>query len=224
MLKSALASLFTLALYASTLNAEEYKPELFKSMELVYENDFSVAGEVDTKQWEIRQNSTWIQKDGVLHGSEAPKDFQEKKLASDDPTHAGLRPVIFLRPIPESFVVRARLRYDGEFVGKQNCELSFGHHLQDCRFSKDKSTIVLHKKENKPLKDVTVPLGQWIEVTAELKKGEFILTIDGKKNAFSGEMIHMVKEDNSKSLQVDFKGLDHGTVMIDWVKVYKGIE
>lgn len=226
MIKKRLPLLTLILTLNFTLSAEDYKPQLFKSMELIYENDFSKDGPPSPEQWTIRQSSTWIQKDGILHGSEAPKDFQKKKLASPDPTHAGLRPVIFLTPIPEDFVFQCRLRYDGKFTSSQCCELSFGHHLQEFKFGKDSSTFTLHKdkKTTQKLKDLVVPLGKWVEVTAELTKGRFIVTIDGVSKTYENSVICLIKSDGEKSYQIDFKGLNFGTVQIDWVKLYKGIK
>ena len=43
-------------------------------------------------------------------------------------------------------------------------------------------------------------------LTTEIRKGEMIIIIDGKKQHFKTELIDM-----KESLQVDFKGLDFGT-------------
>jgi hypothetical protein len=68
-------------------DAADYKSELFRSTKLVYADSFE--GTLNAEFWEVRQNTTWAVKDGVLHGSESSKEFQAKKKASDDPSHAG---------------------------------------------------------------------------------------------------------------------------------------
>ncbi len=205
--------------------AEAYKPELFKSIKLVYEDDFSKDGKPDPKQWKPQHNSSWVIKDNHLIGSPAPKEFQEEKLASGDAAHAGLKPVVFLKNIPENFVFQTRIKYEGEFVGNQRYQMLFGHHLQDVKFGKKDTVLTLHNDKEKVhfMEDVLVSPGKWVEITAELKDGHFILIVDGIKKTFEDPIISMSKSKDKKSLQIDFKGLNHGEVVIDWVKVYKGV-
>ncbi|MDP1588990.1 MAG: hypothetical protein Q8M07_14665, partial [Prosthecobacter sp.] len=40
----------------------DYQPELFKSTQLVYADSFD--GELNSDFWEVRQNTTWVIKDG----------------------------------------------------------------------------------------------------------------------------------------------------------------
>ena len=78
---------FCLALFlAARLAADTpgYQPELFRKTKLVYQDSFD--GPLNTDFWEVRQNTTWTIKDGVLTGSASSKEFQEKKKASDDPS------------------------------------------------------------------------------------------------------------------------------------------
>jgi hypothetical protein len=56
-----------------------YQPELFKSTKLVYADTFD--GTLNTDVWEVRQNSTWKIENGVLTGSPATKENQDKKIA-----------------------------------------------------------------------------------------------------------------------------------------------
>src|SRR5207245_1007779 len=95
----------------------EYKSELFKSTKLIYEDTFD-GGKLNTSFWEVRQNTTWAIKDGVLTGSPSSNEFQAKKKASDDPSHAGLKPVIWLKQVPENFVCTMRVRYDAKAYQK----------------------------------------------------------------------------------------------------------
>ena len=200
-------------------NDSQYQPKLFNSLELVYEDDFNQDGTYNKDHWEVRQSTTWIQKGGILHGSESSKEFQKKKLASSDPTHAGFRPVIFLKPVPKEFVVQLRIRYTGEYKRKNQTPLmDLGHHLQSFCFGKDKTVLKLHKTKNETVKNLDFQVDQWMEVTAEIKKGQMVLVVNGKEHTFQDDLI-----DLKESLQIDFKGLDFGTIELDWVKLYKGI-
>ncbi len=58
--------------------AADYKPELFKTTKLVYSDNFD-SGAINAEFWEVRQNTTWAIKDGILHGSPSSKEFQDKK-------------------------------------------------------------------------------------------------------------------------------------------------
>lgn len=64
-----------------------------------------------------------------------------------------------------------------------------------------------------------VPLGKWVEVAAELKKGHMISTADGIREEYKRSDIQMKTAKGCKSLQIDFKGLDHGQIKIDYVKL-----
>ncbi len=113
----------------SSLRAESpaYQPELFQGLKLVYEDNFD--GPLNKDFWEVRQNTTWAIKDGVLTGSPSSKEFQDKKKASDDPSHAGLKPVIWLKKVPENFVCSMRVRYDAAAYQKGFPLFDLGHHI-----------------------------------------------------------------------------------------------
>jgi hypothetical protein len=109
----------------------DYQPELFKSTKLVYSDTFD--GSLNTEFWEVRQSSTWAIKEGVLTGSQSSKEFQEKMVAKGDKGHAGFKPVIWLKKVPENFVCTLRVRYDGEGYAKGFPLIDIGHshfHLQ----------------------------------------------------------------------------------------------
>jgi hypothetical protein len=206
-------------LSATFIYAEnDYQPMLFKSISLIYEDDFKKDGPFNKDHWEVRQSTTWIQKNGVLHGSQSSKEFQKKKLASSDPTHAGFRPVIFLKPVPEEFVVQLRIRYIGEYKRKNQTPLmDLGHHLQSFCFGRDTTRLILHKNKKLNLTETGFEIGKWMEITAEIKKGEMVFIINGNKHIYKDPLV-----DLKESLQIDFKGLDFGTIEIDWVKLYQG--
>lgn len=209
----------TLLLFVSgaTAFAADYQPELFKSLKLVYQDDFS-SGKLNTDFWEVRQNTTWAIKDGVLCGSESSKEFQAKKKASDDPSHAGLKPVIWLKKVPENLVCSMRVRYDGKAYQKGFPLFDLGHHIHTISFA-DKATTLTIKKDVEKL-ETTQPLfaiNQWHDVVIELKKGSILLKIDGAKHLFESKNIDMTGQ-----AQIDFKAIDFGTCQIDDVKLWEG--
>jgi hypothetical protein len=207
-----------LASFASNLCAQEYKPEFFQSLKLVYEDDFS-KGALDTNFWQIRQGSTWVVKDGVLVGGPSPKEFQDKKVAEGDRAHAGFKPVMWLEKIPENLVVRFKVRFDAKKHDAKFPLIDVGHHVNTLVFSEKETTLVL-KKNQKTIK-VAQPLlavNEWADVVIELKKGNLLLKIGETKTVFSDPLIDMVDQQ-----QIDFKGCDYGGIRIDDVKVYEGI-
>ena len=194
----------------------DYKPELFKNTKLIYADTFD--GELNKDFWEVRQNTTWAIKDGVLSGSPSSKEYQDKKKASDDPSHAGLKPVIWLKKVPENFVCTMRVRYDGKAYTKGSPLIDIGHHIHTITFS-EKATMLTIKKnvETLPVESPLFTLNAWHDVSIELKKGSLLLTIDGKKHRFESQNIDMTGQ-----AQIDFKALDFGTCLIDDVKLWEG--
>lgn len=195
-----------------------YKPELFKSTKLVYEDNFDGSATINTNFWEVRQNTTWVIKDGVLHGSPSSKEFQEKKKTSADPSHAGLKPVMWLKQVPENFVCTLRLRYDAKAYQKGFPLLDVGHHIHTLTFSEQATTLKIKKDVETLTADQPLfALNQWHDVAIELKKGTLLLTIDGKKHRFDS-----VNIDGTGNHQIDFKAVDFGTCQIDNIKVWEG--
>ena len=216
--------LAALSLFALTLAPQseaatpEYKPELFKTTRLVYSDNFD-SGKINTDFWEVRQNTTWTIKDGVLLGSESSKEFQAKKKASDDPSHAGLKPVIWLKKVPENFVCTMRVRYDGKDYQKGFPLLDLGHHIHTISFSAKATTLAIKKNvETLSTEQPLFTINQWHDVAIELKKGVILLTIDGTKHTFESKNIDMAGQ-----AQIDFKAIDFGTCQIDDVKVWEGM-
>lgn len=212
------ALLFPLTLnYPLHAASPDYQPELFKATKLVYEDIFG-SGTINTDFWEVRQNTTWAIKDGVLSGSPSSKEFQDKKKASDDPSHAGLKPVIWLKKVPENFVCTMRLRYDAKAYQKGFPLLDLGHHIHTITFSEKATTLAIKKNvETLPVESPLFSLNQWHDVAIELKKGTLLLTIDGKKRRFESKNIDMTGQ-----AQIDFKAIDFGTCQIDDVKLWEG--
>lgn len=209
-------SLLLLA-FASLAHAADYKPELFASTQLVYEDHFD--GKLNTDFWEVRQNTTWAIKDGVLSGSPSSKEFQDKKKASDDPSHAGLKPVIWLKQVPENFVCTMRVRYDGKDYQKGFPLFDLGHHTHTISFGAKATTLTIKKNVEVLITEQPLfAINQWHDVAIELKKGTILLSIDGKKHVFESKNIDMAGQ-----AQIDFKAIDFGTCQIDDVKLWKGL-
>jgi hypothetical protein len=211
------AFFFALSLASLHAGAPDYRPELFTSTTLVYQDTFE-SGKLNTDFWEVRQNTTWAIKDGVLTGSPSSKEFQDKKKASDDPSHAGLKPVIWLKKVPENFVCTMRVRYDGKDYQKGFPLLDLGHHTHTISFGAKATTLTI--KKNVEVLTTEQPLfaiNQWHAVAIELKKGRLLLSIDGKKHLFESANIDMAGQ-----AQVDFKAIDFGTCQIDDVKLWEG--
>tara|TARA_R110002096_G_scaffold42893_12_gene115376 strand:- start:453 stop:1121 length:669 start_codon:yes stop_codon:yes gene_type:complete len=205
-------------LFASFLQADEaVESELFESTKLVYEDDFD--GALNLEFWEVRQSSTWAIKDGILTGSESSKEFQEKMIAKGDKAHAGFKPVIWLKQVPENFVCTMRMRYNAEAYHPRFPLLDLGHHIHTLTFNETLTTLYIKKDvEIQKVEEQFLPLNQWVDVTIELKKGTLLLKIDDKKHVFKSSEIDMTGHS-----QIDFKGVDFGSCQIDQIKVWEGM-
>jgi hypothetical protein len=201
---------------ASGAVAAEVVSELFSDLTLVYEDRFD--GALDPTRWEIRQGTTWEIRDGVLTGTPAPKEFQEKMIAKGDRAHAGFKPVIFLKQVPEHFVCAMRLRHDAEKFHPRFPLLDLGHHIHTVTFGGDRTTLTIRKDvETRVTEAPRFTLNEWHDVVLELTKGRLILSIDGVKHRFESPHIDMAGHS-----QIDFKGIDFGTWRIDDVRVWAG--
>lgn len=214
-----LLALAAILAFPALLQSGEPRSELFSSLRLVYEDDFG-GGTIDPGHWQVRQGTTWAVKDGVLSGGPAPKEYQEKAIARNDAAHAGLKPVIWLEKVPERLVGVFRLRYDAADYHPRFPLIDVGHHIHTFTFGRDKTAFSLKKNEKteiltKPL----LPLNQWVDVVIELKPGVVVLKIDGIATRIEHEGITMAGQQ-----QIDFKGVDHGAILIDRVALYEGIE
>ena len=208
-----------------SVSASDYKPELFKSIELIYEENFDDAkGPLDVgNHWEIRQQTQWNVKDGVLTGSIATEEFQKKMQAKGD-GHDGTRPVIFLKPVPKAFVVQMRVRYNETSRKGRNrgSLLDLGHHVNSFIFGEGQTKLTLQKQKRIFFKGDFFPLNQWNLVTIEIKEGAILIQVNQRKELVKDPLITL--QTDKEVQQIDFKGQDFGTVQIDWVKLYKGRE
>jgi hypothetical protein len=208
------------------VQAGDYKPELFKSMKLVYAEEFDKDGpHKNTKQWEIRQNTQWNVKDGVLTGEIATEEYQKKMQAIGD-GHDGTRPVIWIKPVPKAFVVQMRVRYNETSKKGRNrgSLLDLGHHVNSFIFGEEQTKLTLQKKKKIFIKDKFFPLNQWNEVTIEIKEGVILIQVNERKEIIRDTLVTLKTDNDDDVQQIDFKGQDSGTVQIDWVRLYKGIE
>ncbi|MGB3119993.1 MAG: hypothetical protein WBE58_14325, partial [Verrucomicrobiales bacterium] len=155
-----------------------------------------------------------------LTGSESYKEFQEKKKASNDPSHAGLKPVIWLKKVPKNFVCTMRVRYDAKTYQKGFPLFDLGHHIHTITFSEKATKLTIKKNvESIPVVEPLFALNQWHDVAMELKKGTLLLSIDGKKHRFESTNIDMTGQ-----AQIDFKAVDFGICQIDDIKLWEGLE
>ena len=210
--------LFTVYLLsASNLAGADPQPKLFASVTLRYQDDFS-ASQLDLNHWQVRQGTTWKVQDGVLVGSPSPKEYQDKKVAEGDKAHAGFKPVIWLEKVPENLLVQFRVRFDAKAYQPKFPLIDIGHHVNTLIFSEKGLTLVL-KKDQKTIeaKEISLPLNSWADVTIELKRGAMRLQVNDKQVTFEDPLIDMVGQQ-----QIDFKGIDHGGIQIDDVKVFEG--
>lgn len=202
---------------AAPVFAGDYQPELFTTTKLVYADSFD-SGTLNTAFWEVRQGSTWVIIDGILSGSQSSKEFQEKMVAKGDKAHAGFKPVIWLKQVPENFVFTLRVRYDAKAYQKGFPLIDLGHHIHTLNFSEKATTLTIKKDVEKlAIEKPLFSLNQWHDVAIELKKGTLLLTIDGQKHRFESPNIDMTGQ-----AQIDFKAIDLGTCQIDDVKLWEG--
>ena len=202
---------------SAQVRAAEYQSELFQKVKLIYWDSFDQPA-MNPEFWEVRQSTTWAVRDGMLVGAPSSKEFQEKKRASADPTHAGLNPVIWLKQIPENFVCSFRLRYSGSGYKNGFPLIDIGHHIHTVRFSEKATSMVIRKNvEVVNLEKPLLSLNEWHEVAIELKKGKLLFSIDGKMH-----VLESVNVDMTGQHQIDFKGLDGGGCEIDDVKLWEG--
>ena len=204
--------------------ADQYKSELFDSVELIYEEDFDTNGPLDVgNQWVIRQQTQWNVKDGVLTGSIASEEYKKEMQAKGD-GHDGTRHVIFLKPVPKAFAIKMRLRYNetSKKGRDRGSLLDLGHHVNSFIFGDRETKLTLQKKKKHIIGGDFFPLNQWNEVTIEIKEGVLMVQVNDRKEIINDPMITL-KTDHDVQ-QIDFKGQDFGTVQIDWVKLYKGVD
>jgi len=196
----------------------DYQPELFSNTRLVYADTFDKSATINTNFWEVRQHSTWRIKDGILTGSQSSKEFQQRMIAKGDKAHAGFKPVMWLRQVPENFVCTMRLRYNAKDYHPRFPLLDLGHHIHTLTFAADKTTLKIRKNvETTTIDQPLLPLNEWCDIAIELRKGTLLLKINGRKHIFKSPNI-----DGAGHAQIDFKGVDFGTCQIDHIAVWAG--
>lgn len=202
----------------------DYKPQLFSDVELLYDESFDVDGPHDVgTQWVIRQETRWTVKDGVLWGEVASEEFQKKIQATGD-GHDGTRPVIFLKPVPKAMVLLARLRYNetSEKGRNRGSLLDLGHHVNSFIFGEERTKLTLQKEKKIFIEGNFFPLNQWNDVAIEIKEGAIFIQVNDRRELIRDELITL--QTDREIQQIDFKGQDFGSIQIDWLKLYRGIE
>ncbi|MBL9151724.1 MAG: hypothetical protein JNK37_04550 [Verrucomicrobiales bacterium] len=196
--------------------SDVYRSELFTSLKPVYEDRFD--GALNTAFWEVRQGTTWTIQDGILTGNPSTKEFQEKMLAKGDKAHAGFKPVIWLKQVPERFVFTARLRHRAGAFMPRFPLIDLGHHVHTLSFSEKATTVTIRQNvQTLTVAEPLLTLNQWHDLAIELKPGQLLLKIDDKKHLFESPHIDMAGQ-----AQIDFKGIDLGTWEIDSVRLWEG--
>ncbi len=212
-------------LYSQNVShAGEYQSELFRTVELIYDDPFDNDGPHDMpEQWTIRQETQWNVVDGILVGGLATEEFQKRIQATGD-GHGGTRTVIFLKPVPRAFAIQMRVRYDETFKkGRDRGSLlDLGHHVSSFIFREGKTTLTLQKKKKFVIEGDFFPFNQWNDLALEIKEGVIAIEVNGRKEIIKDELITL--QNDVEVQQIDFKGQDFGTIQIDWLKLYKGIE
>lgn len=210
--------------HVDSAQADDYQPGLFKAIELIYEENFDTDGPLELgEHWVIRQQTQWNVKDGVLTGDLATAEYQ-KMMQDKKDGHDGTRPVLFLKPVPKTFVVQMRVRYNETQKRGRNrgCLLDLGHHVNSFIFSEENTKLTLQKEKKIFIKGDFFPLNEWNEVTIEIKEGVILIQVNDRKEIIEDPMVTL--KTDSAVQQIDFKGQDFGTVQIDWVKLYRVVE
>ena len=97
-----------------------------------------------------------------------------------------------------------------------------GTTLNSFIFEEERTKLTLQKKKKIFIEGQFFPLNEWNDVTIEIKEGVILIQVNDRKEIIRDPMITL--QSSSEFQQIDFKGQDFGTVQIDWVKLFKGIE
>jgi hypothetical protein len=192
-----------------------YRPEIFKKVEPVYIDQFDKDGKVNRAFWQVKQKTVWVVKDGMLVGSPSSREYQEHVRTEGDGIHTGANPVIILKPVPEEFVLRMRIKYEGD---AKAVKIDIGHHINSFIFTKESTRMKFNKKATAE-SAIAFPVNTWGELTFEFKEGKLLFGVNGEKEVIEKGSISM-----ADSLQVDIKGISQGRVLIDWIELYRGVE
>ena len=159
----------------------------------------------------------------MLTGGLATDEYQRKMQAIGD-GHDGTRTVIWLRPVPKAFVVQMRVRYNETKKKGRNrgSLLDLGHHVNSFIFDEDQTKLTLQKKKKIFIKDNFFPLNKWNDVTIEIKEGIIVIRVNDRQEIIRNSLITL--KTDREAQQIDFKGQDFGSVQIDWIRLYQGIE
>ena len=166
-----------------------YRPEVFKKVEPVYIDRFDKDGKVNREYWQVKQKTVWVVKDGMLVGTPSSKEYQEHVRTEGDGIHTGERPTIILKPIPEDFVLRMRIKYEGD---AKAVKIDIGHHVNSFIFGKDATRMKFNKKATVE-SDIAFPVNTWGELTFEFKKGKLLFGVNGKTEIIKNDAISAMR-------------------------------
>lgn len=141
------------AFYAENL------PLHFDAMRLIYEYNFDVEGKHNQPaQWGIGQHTNWNVKNGILTGGLADVTYRKRMRAKKD-WHDGTRPVIFLKPVPQVFVVQMPVRYNetAKRGRDRGSLLDRGHHVNSFIFPEGGGVLPYKSKRGSHFRNFLSP-------------------------------------------------------------------
>ena len=193
-----------------------FQSQLFEKGELIYSDTFD--GELNTTRW-MKRTDNWVIEDGKLIGAPDYKDKETAMKALKRDHHLGLSPVIRLDKLPKKFVVRMRLKYEGEFPrGQRSAKVDVGHHINNLNFTDEGFSLKLsggHRPDPVAIKSLR---NRWFDLTVELEQGRMAITIDGETTVIRHEQVSM--KDRS---EFTFKTADgpKNRILFDSVEIWK---
>lgn len=201
---------------ASAAEAPAFRSRLFEKGELVYSDDFS--GELNTTHWMTRTKN-WVIEDGKLIGAPDHKDEETAMKALKRDHHLGMSPVIRLDKLPKKYLVRMRLKYEGEFPdGQRSPKVDVGHHINNLNFTKDGFALKLsggHRPDPVTIKSLR---NRWFYLTIEFEDGRMAIDIDGETTIITHEQVSM-----KDRAEFTFKTADghKNRILFDSVQIWK---
>lgn len=209
--------LITLSILFATSSLFCLDPIMVKKGSLVYENDFSEDGEIDKVVWNKRQNTRWDVKNGVMHGIESTKEYQDSKK-----DHKGTEPRLNIKNTPENFVIEFEITFKDGVETTRSPFVEFGHHFARVRFLKagidlvaDHESIIVSQSE------AQLELGKTYHCLAERMNDQFIMQIKDGPTLF-GQHPNFSKI--PKNFAFGVAGTKNGVIEIDNVKLWEATE
>jgi hypothetical protein len=202
--------------FAFTAAATEFKSQLFAKGELIYSDEFD--GELNKTHW-MPRTKNWVIADGKLIGAPDYKDKEAAMKALKRDHHLGMSPVIRLDKLPKKYVVRMRLKYEGEFrKGQRSAKVDIGHHINNLNFTEEGVALKLsggHWLDPVKIKSLR---NCWFDLTVEFEEGRMAITIDDKTTIIKHEQVSM-----KDRAEFTFKTADGpaNRILFDYVQIWK---